>query len=124
MKEAFSSTGNYKNYRSLLTKAKPPCTPYIGLFLKDLVFIEDGNPDTLEEGRLINFQKKMQLAAVLHQIRKLQGKYYAHQLGIEIVREVVLLPSVGDTESYIRSKRLEPREPYAAIEHLNVKEDE
>lgn len=124
LKETYSSTGNYKNYRQLLTKVKPPCTPYIGLFLKDLVFIEDGNPDSLEEGRLINFQKKMQLAAVLKQIRRLQAKYYTQQPGIAMVRELVLLPSLGDTESYIRSKRLEPREPYAAIEHLNIKEDE
>jgi len=124
MKETYSSTGNYKNYRAVLSKTKPPSTPYIGLFLKDLVFIEDGNPDELEDGRLINFQKKMQIGAVLKQIRKLQGKYYRLAPNIALVRELVLLPSFGDTESYIRSKRLEPREPYVAIEHHNIKEDE
>ena len=34
-----------------------PCVPYIGIYLSDLTFIEDGNPEFLDEN-LINFQKQ------------------------------------------------------------------
>jgi hypothetical protein len=55
---AMNPEGNYKSYRSHLVNVQPPCMPYIGVFLSDLTFIEDGNPDTLN-GRpdMINFEK-------------------------------------------------------------------
>ncbi|KAJ2805149.1 hypothetical protein H4R21_001368, partial [Coemansia helicoidea] len=42
--EAMSPTHNYANYRSLLRRTDPPFLPFLGLYLTDLTFIEDGNP--------------------------------------------------------------------------------
>lgn len=39
-------TRNYAEYRARLRSSTPPCLPFLGLFLTDLVFIADGNPDT------------------------------------------------------------------------------
>ncbi|RKP14272.1 ras guanine nucleotide exchange factor domain-containing protein, partial [Piptocephalis cylindrospora] len=36
---------NYAEYRARLRASTPPCLPFLGLFLTDLVFISDGNPD-------------------------------------------------------------------------------
>lgn len=34
----------------------PPCVPYLGMYLADLAFIEEGTPNFTEEG-LVNFSK-------------------------------------------------------------------
>ena len=41
---ALASTSSYKDYRSLIARCEMPCLPYLGVFLWDLTFIEDGNP--------------------------------------------------------------------------------
>jgi hypothetical protein len=38
------SPQNHAYYRRLLESVRLPCVPYLGLFLSDLTFIEDGNP--------------------------------------------------------------------------------
>lgn len=37
---------SFKTYRTALRDATPPCLPYLGVHLSDLVFIEDGNADS------------------------------------------------------------------------------
>lgn len=41
-----STQQSFKNYRTALRDSSPPCLPYLGVHLSDLVFIEDGNADT------------------------------------------------------------------------------
>ena len=69
-----SPTGSFKTYRGALQKTIPPTIPYLyvfpfsplaktrinrfhsrGVYLSDLVFIDEGNHDTVNG--LINFQK-------------------------------------------------------------------
>jgi hypothetical protein len=52
--------GNYKTYRDKLGASELPAVPYVGVFLKDLTFICDGNPDYLRGG-LINMHKRRQV---------------------------------------------------------------
>ena len=42
-----SYRGNFKAYRELEHAAKPPLVPFFGLHVKDLVFMNDGNPKYL-----------------------------------------------------------------------------
>jgi hypothetical protein len=44
------------------------------MFLSDLVFLEDGNPDHVKEygEGVINFEKRRMVAAVINQIQRLQ----------------------------------------------------
>ncbi|KAJ3068903.1 Rap guanine nucleotide exchange factor 2 [Podochytrium sp. JEL0797] len=46
---------NMKNYRDLLGHAAPPIVPFLPIYLKDLTFMNDGNPKLVDG--LINFDK-------------------------------------------------------------------
>ena len=41
---------NYKAYRAVEADAKPPFIPFIGMQLRDMVFMNDGNPVQLLNG--------------------------------------------------------------------------
>ncbi len=56
LQQLFSPESNSINLRNALVYASPPAIPYIGLFMKDLTFIEDGNQDDVNG--LINFNKR------------------------------------------------------------------
>lgn len=40
---------SFSNYRNALRACKPPAVPYLGVYLQDLTFIEDGNPEVFCE---------------------------------------------------------------------------
>src|SRR5687768_1540978 len=70
-----SITGNFRKVREMLISTTPPCVPYIGVYLQDLVFIEDGNQTWTDEG-LLNFDKISIFAKVLQPIRAFQQTPY------------------------------------------------
>ncbi|KJE93254.1 hypothetical protein, variant 1 [Capsaspora owczarzaki ATCC 30864] len=65
---------SYANYRVFLHGVNPPCIPYLGVYLSDLTFINDGNPDLIE-GRLIHFTKRRFVYNVLAEIQQYQQQY-------------------------------------------------
>jgi RasGEF domain len=50
LQNLMSIVSNFKQYRAALTKIAPttPCIPLIALFLSDLTFLDDGNPDEVD----------------------------------------------------------------------------
>jgi len=62
LESVMDPTGSFKNFRKALQQSKLPTMPYLGVYLTDLTFIEDGNPDHLEDARtgkmVINFSKR------------------------------------------------------------------
>jgi son of sevenless-like protein len=68
--DLLSPVGNYTNLRNHLHREiSPPIIPYIGVYLTDLTFLEDGNPDMAENGTLINFDKRRRIATVINEIK-------------------------------------------------------
>ncbi|CAG2119332.1 unnamed protein product, partial [Medioppia subpectinata] len=51
-----STDGRFRNMREALHRCDPPCIPYLGMYLTDLSFIEEGTPNFTDEG-LLNFSK-------------------------------------------------------------------
>lgn len=51
-----SSDGRFRNLRDALHRTDPPCIPYLGMYLSDLAFIEEGTPN-FTDNRLLNFAK-------------------------------------------------------------------
>jgi hypothetical protein len=109
---------NYVNYRKQLqmdTRGQLPCIPYFGLYLKDLLHIEDGNDSHTKAAsgaKLINFEKMRMLAGVLeniHQYQELARRYSLRT--VPQLQEYITDTSdvLDDKELYRLSLEREPR---------------
>lgn len=78
----FSRDFNHRNLRQLFRSCTPPSIPHIGLFLQDLVFIDDGNSKLVEianfrsHGSMINFSKCVRVSDRIKNIRLYQMNAY------------------------------------------------
>jgi son of sevenless-like protein len=68
-----SSANSFKIYRELLKTRHPPLIPFLGIFLSDLTFTEEGNLNNTPDG-LINWGKRTLLAGVLTRFKAQQLK--------------------------------------------------
>lgn len=86
-----NSSKNFSQYREALHQMQPPCVPFLGVYLTDLTFIEDGNPDMSVKARhLINISKRQKTADVIRDIQQYQAVPYS----------LTVVPEIQD---YIRS---------------------
>jgi hypothetical protein len=108
--EILTPDRNYKQLRQHISYCDPPLVPFIGLYLKDLTFIEDGNP-TVTTGDLINFEKCTMLSNIIQLIQQYQ------LLGFHLIfrelppfQEWIATWTLQDDEAlFQRSLLLEPR---------------
>ncbi|CAO3569498.1 unnamed protein product [Mortierella alpina] len=108
-----SSAKNWADYRTELHSVNPPCVPFVGVYLTDLVMIQDGNPDFLRKtDNHINFYKRVSTAEVIREIQQYQSVPYC----LTIVPEIQAFirrgmdHSKSVAELYDMSLALEPRE--------------
>lgn len=104
-----SSDGRFRNLRDALHRCDPPCIPYLGVYLTDLSFIEEGSPNFTED-ELLNFSKMRMIAHVIREIRHFQQTPYKIQL-ITKVTNYLLDPSLllNEKDLYRMSLEIEPR---------------
>jgi len=108
LQKSMSSEQSYKNYRETLQSIVPPCIPYLGVYLTDLTFIEEGNPDMI--GNLINFTKRKLIYNVIFTIQQYQSAPYNLQPIIQIQQffnKFQKLPKEQDL--FVQSLEKEPR---------------
>ncbi|KAG0217118.1 hypothetical protein BGX31_000348, partial [Mortierella sp. GBA43] len=108
-----NSAKSWSEYRQELHSANPPCVPFLGVYLTDLVFIEDGNADFLKGAdQHINFYKRGRTAEVIREIQQYQSVPYC----LTSIREIQAFIRRGMDQSksvsdlYDQSLELEPRE--------------
>eukprot|EP00794_Sanderia_malayensis_P009753 gene9753-10750_t len=70
-----SAEGRFRNMREALRSCDPPCIPYLGFYLTDLAFIEEGTPNFNDSG-LVNFSKMRMISNVIQEIRSYQQTQY------------------------------------------------
>ena len=101
---------NFSKYRDLLHKSKPPIVPYLGMFLTDLVFIYDGNPNYIPDTNLVNVAKLDMLASTIKELQRYQDTPYRFST-VESIREyLVSKPIITDPEElYNLSMKRETR---------------
>ncbi|KAG0226666.1 hypothetical protein BGW41_004106, partial [Actinomortierella wolfii] len=77
LQQVTSSAKNWAEYRQELHSVNPPCVPFVGVYLTDLVMIQDGNPDYLRQSNHhINFYKRVSTAEVIREIQQYQSVPY------------------------------------------------
>lgn len=100
---------NFRILRDELKKASNPCIPYLGLYMSDLTFLDNGNPNFHSSG-LINFSK---CRLIYHQIRDLilrQDKSYNFE-EVPALHESLIKFNFLDTDVlYDVSLQREPRD--------------
>ncbi|XP_048185543.1 ras-specific guanine nucleotide-releasing factor 1 isoform X3 [Perognathus longimembris pacificus] len=111
LQKLVSSEGRFKNLREALKNCDPPCVPYLGMYLTDLAFIEEGTPNYTEDG-LVNFSKMRMISHIIREIRQFQQTAYKIEHQAKVTQYLLDRSAVLDEESlYESSLRLEPKLP-------------
>ncbi|EFC47370.1 rasGEF domain-containing protein [Naegleria gruberi] len=110
--ELSSPKGNSKNFRMAMNECftnGKPCCPYIGIYLRDLVFTDDGNP-TIMDGK-INFSKCINTYNVMYQILRFQGRPYEIEPNNDFIKEMISFNEKerSEEELYELSLQIQPR---------------
>eukprot|EP00071_Canis_lupus_P039166 XP_022272723.1 ras-specific guanine nucleotide-releasing factor 1 isoform X1 [Canis lupus familiaris] len=86
LQKLVSSEGRFKNLREALKNCDPPCVPYLGMYLTDLAFIEEGTPNYTEDG-LVNFSKMRMISHIIREIRQFQQTAYKIEHQVKVSRQ-------------------------------------
>uniref|UniRef100_A0A6B2L5N5 Ras-GEF domain-containing protein n=1 Tax=Arcella intermedia TaxID=1963864 RepID=A0A6B2L5N5_9EUKA len=112
--ELMNPSNSFKRLRTSLDEAGPQALPYIGMYLSDLTFMEDGNADeiTKEDGtKLINFSKHFMIYKAIGSLRayQLSAKYNLQKVD-SVFNILSDLPSLLEEDLYQLSLIREPRD--------------
>ncbi|KAJ3356596.1 hypothetical protein GGF32_001442 [Allomyces javanicus] len=117
MRVATDHARNYANFRATLKSAVPPCIPFMGMYLTDLTFISDGNPDRRgPDLRLINFDKHAKTARTVTDLLRFQVPYAlieVPELQNYLTDQLMHARRATQDDLYRRSLVVEPRAPTA-----------
>ncbi|KNC54959.1 uncharacterized protein AMSG_12331 [Thecamonas trahens ATCC 50062] len=109
LSEFMSMSNNSKSYRETLKRAPTPFIPYLGVFLQDLVFIDDGNESKVGPTKLVNLEKERMTADVVQAV--LRGRADDYLLNpVSTIETFINMPGTLDEDAqYARSLQLKPR---------------
>jgi hypothetical protein len=100
---------SYHEYRQSLHSSTPPCIPYIGVYLTDLTYMEDGNPNFIDNR--INFTKRSLISTLIREIQQYQVINYSVKPIKELQQllDFTLFTEEMEKKLYERSLNREPR---------------
>ncbi|ODQ68407.1 ras GEF [Nadsonia fulvescens var. elongata DSM 6958] len=113
MNKLMNSTRNFNEYRDVLRLTPPPVVPFFGVYLADLTFVKDGNPDYFKnDSRMINMAKHLKTAEIIREIRYYQSVSY-NLINLADLQEMLtqnLAEAPPIEELYDLSLIIEPKE--------------
>eukprot|EP01127_Copromyxa_protea_P023863 TRINITY_DN9150_c0_g1_i1.p1 TRINITY_DN9150_c0_g1~~TRINITY_DN9150_c0_g1_i1.p1 ORF type:complete len:1039 (-),score=209.18 TRINITY_DN9150_c0_g1_i1:65-3181(-) len=104
-----NSEKSYASLRKAIRSVNPPTIPYLGMYLTDLTFIEEGNKDYVTEHSLPNFHKRMLTAQTIANVQTYQDVKYQFVEVPEILSKCFGEAIFTDDQLYEISEYLEPR---------------
>lgn len=93
--ELLTPVGNFRKYRQLLADLDQthPTLPYIGLFLRDTLFANEGNKQTLDEANtLINWDKMQIVGHQITNLTRYQQPAFVFPVNLELQELLRSLP--------------------------------
>lgn len=125
LENIFESDNNYATYRAALTNAVPPCVPYLGRYLSEILFLNELHPDYLDgtasgPSPIINFAKMTYVADILLHLQRYQKSPFC-LTGAPAIQKFFLLKRgvMGDKDLYKLSLEREPREPSGSLSNTD-----
>ena len=109
-KTLFISTHHWILANQTKNSAVGPCIPYLGVYLSDLTFIDEGNLDYVKDNKLINFEKRALSAKVITEIQLFQQMQYCFRPMPFLQSYLTNLKMFSESEAYKLSLEYEPRE--------------
>ncbi|SCV02619.1 LAME_0H03422g1_1 [Lachancea meyersii CBS 8951] len=109
---------NFYTYRNWLKNVNDvPCVPFLGVYLSDLTFVAEGNPDYLHRSMdIINFSKRLRIVGILREIASYQNIRYKFKryddIQAFIEESIKNVPNIE--KQYEQSLRIEPRADISA----------
>ncbi|GAA5844262.1 hypothetical protein JCM9279_001745 [Rhodotorula babjevae] len=119
LRKATDHGRNYAEYRQKVRQAVPPCLPFVGLFLTDLIFVFEGNraerPSPADPTLLlINFDRYHKMARIVGELQRFQSPYSlveVPEMQAYLSQELEGLKRGQDAQSlYRQSLMIEPRQ--------------
>jgi len=110
IEQLFDMSMNYKNYREEIKTTKAKIIPYLGLFPKDLIAIEEGNENFTGSG-LINIEKFRLLYGMIKRIQSYQQPLFNLKVSEPIKLYLLKISTtfLDEKEYHPQSLKIEPR---------------